>query len=330
MVQKQKEKTKPKKSKKTTVSVKKTSPKKKAIKKVKKNLVRVFVAGGSRNGKNPVYVKQAYELGKEIGKHDYQLTFGLSSRGMMGAVAKGVLESWCQKPDKKHKPIEGVTTTEYLKRYDTEKELADISDIVVSKTLEERKRHMLEAEFVIFTPGGVGTLDELAFDCVAMQDGLLQKKPFILFNTDGFFHHLLEFLKDIHLKGFSDFVPFIVVDDVYEAAVAFDMIRYRYTLKKNKKLDMEKTIEHIEYDLPYVIQEKLKDATKKTDDILKVIEHVFHGQDEAKKRALTQAIETAYLNKETLRMYDRLEKTGRDMALVGHKLASLKKRKNKG
>ena len=198
----------------------------------------------------------------------------------MGAVAKGVLESWNQKPHKKHKPIEGVTTTDYLKRYDTEKELAAIADIVVSKTLEERKRHMLEAEFVIFTPGGVGTLDELAFDCVAMQDGLLQKKPFVLFNTDGFFHHLLEFLKDIHLKGFADFVPFIVVDNVYEASVAFDMIRYRYSLKKSKNINMEETIERIEYDLPYVLQEKQKNPQKTTRQILNEIKHTFSGQGE--------------------------------------------------
>ena len=117
------------------------------------------MAGGARYGKNPAYAKAAYELGKEIGKQEYQLTFGLSSRGIMGAVAKGVLESWLQNPNYTQKPIEGVTTEEYLRRYDTEKELEKISDIIVAKTLEERKRHMLMAEFVIFMPGGGGTLD---------------------------------------------------------------------------------------------------------------------------------------------------------------------------
>ena len=45
-----------------------------------------------------------------------------------------------------------------------------------------------------------------------MQDGLLQKKPFILYNIGGFFHHLLEYLKSMANKGFADPVPFIVVD----------------------------------------------------------------------------------------------------------------------
>ena len=44
----------------------------------------------------------------------------------MGAVAKGVLEVWAQNPQLNHKPIEGVTTEEYMRRYDTEKELEEI------------------------------------------------------------------------------------------------------------------------------------------------------------------------------------------------------------
>ncbi len=307
-------------------------------KKIKKNFkqneyknIRVFVAGGSRDGKNPAYAKAAYELGKEIGLQNYQLTFGLSSRGIMGAVAKGVFESWAQQPNHTHKPIEGVTTEEYMRRYDTEKELEEISDIIVAKTLEERKKHMLKAEFVIFMPGGVGTLDELAFDCVAMQDGLLPKKPFILFNSLGFFHHLLEFLKDIHLKGFADFVPFIVVDNVFEAKVAFDMIAYRYLAQKPAKDETERILEQIVYDLPYVIEQKQKDYNKSTWQILSDIHNTFVHKSESEKHELSQEIETAYLNKEISRMYDRLEKTGRDTALVSHKLASLKKRyKKKG
>ena len=311
----------PKKSANTKIKKAQKTPKLKA-----KSSVRVFVAGGARDGKNPAYAKAAYELGKEIGKQQYQLTFGLSSRGIMGAVAKGVLESWMKKPDRTSKPIEGVTTEEYLRRYDTEKELEKISDIIVAKTLEERKRHMLKAEFVIFMPGGVGTLDELAFDCVAMQDGLLPKKPFILFNCMGFFHHLLEFLKDIHLKGFSDFVPFIVVDNVFEAEVAFDMIAYRYLAQKPDREKTERILEQIVYDLPYVIEQRQKDNNKTTWQILSDIHTTFANKTEQEKRELSQAIETAYLNKEIARMYDRLEKTGRDTALVSHKLASLKQR----
>lgn len=53
-------------------------------------------------------------------------------------------------------------------------------------TLENRKIKLLEADIVVFAPGGVGTLDELAYDCVAMQDGFLKTKPFIIYNVNGF------------------------------------------------------------------------------------------------------------------------------------------------
>ena len=46
-------------------------------------LTRVFVAGGSRSGKNPLYEQEAFKLGEEIGKKNYRLDFGLSSKGIM-------------------------------------------------------------------------------------------------------------------------------------------------------------------------------------------------------------------------------------------------------
>ena len=98
-----------------------------------KNQKHVFVAGGSRLGKNPIYEQEVYKLGKEIGRQNYQLSFGLSSRGIMGAVAKGVKESWS---DKSRKPIRGVTTKAYLKRYDTEKELEKISEISLKEIID--------------------------------------------------------------------------------------------------------------------------------------------------------------------------------------------------
>ena len=287
-----------------------------------KNQKHVFVAGGSRLGKNPVYEKEVYLLGKEIGKQNYQLSFGLSSRGIMGAVAKGVQDNWA---DKTRKPIRGITTKAYLERYDTEKELEKISEIVVAQTLEERKKELLKSEFIIFTPGGAGTLDELAFDCVAMQDGLIPVKPFVMFNVEGFFHHILEYLKEIHLKGFADFFPFIVVDDVFEASVAFEMIDVRCK-KKLSNTKIQEVIEDIAHDLPYVIEKRQENPKISTKEILLQMEKNLKDKNRNVVRELCRRIETAYLNSEITRMYARLEKTGRDISDVSHKLTGLKKR----
>ncbi|MBQ4472517.1 MAG: LOG family protein [Alphaproteobacteria bacterium] len=290
-----------------------------------KKTIRVFVAGGARPGQNPNYTKEAFNLGVEIGKHDYQLTFGLSSRGIMGAVAKGVLESWKKKDHKLAKPIRGITTEHYQSLYPDDDVLGEMTDVIVAHTLEERKQSLLDADFVVFAPGGLGTLDELAYDCIAMQDGLLEVKPFVLFNVDGFFHHLLEYLKAIHLRGFSDQMPFIVVDNVFETAVAFAMIAH-YRLKIKDKKRAADVVDKIIHELPYVIEQRQKNPGMSVGTILRDKDSIFKGDDLAKKQELSRIIETAYLNKEIQRMYDRLATTGRDTALISHKLANLKAR----
>ena len=298
------------------------------LKKNQEGTTRVFVAGGSRSGIKKIYVEEAFRLGQEIGKHDYRLDFGLSSRGIMGAVAKGVLDTWAKKERKTKTPIHAVTTKEYLALYQSDEVLDQVSDIIVAHTLEERKQQLLDADFVIFTPGGVGTLDELAYDCVAMQDGFLNFKPFVMYNIDGYFHHLLEYLKEVNLKGFSDAMPFIVVDDSLEAGIAFEMIGRYYNRKMSKK-EAREAVEKIIYDLPFVIEQKEEEPEKPISWILDDKDRILQNGEKETREKLMNKIETAYLNKEIERMYNRLAKSGRDTATVSYKLSSLKKRSHK-
>lgn len=299
------------------------------LKENRKDGIRVFVAGGSRGGHNPVYVKEAYALGKKIVEMGFKLDFGLSNAGIMGAVARGVMDAWNEKqhsisPDF---PIQGITTEEYYKLYDSDDAMLKHINVIFAKTLEERKRRLLNADFVVFTPGGVGTLDELAYDCVAMQDGLLQKKPFILYNICGFFHHLLEYLKAISNKGFSDPVPFVVVDNDFELEVAFSLLKNRYYKCESEEGVYDNTRQLV-YELPYFIQQKQKTGKEILDIIREVCSIRGLGNDE-EKAALDNDIETAYLEKEIERMYDRLAKTGRDTSVVSYKLSRLKRRQGK-
>ena len=292
----------------------------------KKAGIRVFVAGGSRSGKDSQYIEEAYNLGRKIVEMDFKLDFGLSNRGIMGAVARGVMDGWNAKQGKiDDAPIQGITTEKYFELYPSDDDLIKKMDVVVAHTLEERKQKLLTADFVVFAPGGVGTLDELAYDCVAMQDGMLSIKPFIIYNINGFFHHLLEFLKSIANEGFADPVPFIVVNNAEELEIAFRWL-------KMKKIDYSNSKEvfvmsrRLVYELPYYSKQKeyynMDVAT--CSERMEFIKE--HGTDFDQK-VLQNEIHTAYLEKEIEKMYDRLAQTGRDTGIVSSKLAELKKRK---
>ena len=293
-----------------------------------KDGIRVFVAGGSRGGHNPIYVKETYNLGKKIVQMGFKLDFGLSNTGIMGAVARGVMDAWNEKQQctDREFPIQGITTEEYFKLYDSEDIMLKHINVIFAKTLEERKQRLLDADFVVFAPGGVGTLDELAYDCVAMQDGLLQKKPFILYNIGGFFHHLLEYLKSMSNKGFADPVPFIVVDNDFELEVAFSLLKSKYGKCENDKNKVYANARQLVYELPYFIKRKQETGLDVVDIVRSVCAVRAFGSEE-EKLALDGDIETAYLEKEIERMYDRLAKTGRDTSVVSYKLSRLKRRK---
>ncbi|MGN1091100.1 MAG: LOG family protein [Alphaproteobacteria bacterium] len=285
---------------------------------------RIFVAGGARAGNDPIYEQEAYRLGEEIGKKHFRLFFGLAGVGIMGAVAKGVLKNWMEENDEKASPIKGITTELYMS-FNTEADeeiVKQVKEILVAHTLEERKNGLLAADFVVFAPGGLGTLDELAYDCVAMQDGFLPLKPIIIFNVNGYFHHILEYLKEIAQKGFARTVPFIVVDDAYEAGIAFEILKNIFPGTKTRE-EVEEKLERIIYEMPFVLEQKSLTPQRPVADILQEIEIM---KDDERFAA---SIEKAYLHKEIERMYGRLEKTSQDTAAVSEKLTQLKNRRKK-
>lgn len=290
--------------------------------------IRVFVAGGSRSGNDEIYAYEAYLLGKKIVEMDFRLDFGLSNSGIMGAVARGVLDGW-KKSQTAHdeRIIQGITTEKYFSLYPNDDELIKKMEIVLTQSLEERKQKLLNADFVVFAPGGVGTLDELAYDCVAMQDGMLPMKPFIIYNINGYFHHLLEFLKFIAHEGFADPIPFIVVDNAEELEIVFRLLKL-YCNKACSGKEAYTNSRRLVYELPYFIKQK-ENFNMDVESCLKHINNFMEKGSEDDKAFMQNEIETAYLEHEITKMYDRLATVGRDTGAVSEKLSELKNRRRK-
>ena len=289
--------------------------------------IRVFVAGGSRSGYDEDYTEAAYLLGQLIVKMDFKLDFGLSNSGIMGAVARGVLDGWDLRSMRENigaPPIQGITTEKYFALYPSDDDLIAQMDIVVAGSLEERKQKLLNADYVVFAPGGVGTLDELAYDCVAMQDGLLPMKPFIIYNINGYFYHLLEFLKVLAHEGFAEPVPFIVVDDAEELEIAFRLLR-RICYKCSDAMENYANARWLIYVLPYYIKQQ-NSCNKDIETCLAEAQRIEKEGTLEEKKLLASEIETAYLEREIEKMYARLAMAGRDTGAVSDKLDKLKKR----
>lgn len=146
---------------------------------------------GSKEGKNPLYARDAALLGHLIGKHGYNLIYGGSQFGIMGAVANNALAQGAK--------VTGVLPEVLIS---WEQQHDGISELIITKDMHERKKLLFEkADVGIILPGGVGTLDEL-FEMVTWNQLSIHDKRIYILNTDGFYDNLIAHLKRMEQDGF--------------------------------------------------------------------------------------------------------------------------------
>jgi len=146
---------------------------------------------GSRSGNREIYKETVKELGAYIGDHGHTLVYGGSSMGLMGALADAVLEHGGK--------VIGVEPVFFI---EAEAQHDQITELIVTKDMQERKAKMIELgdAFIAF-PGGIGTLDEIS-EIMTMHNLNHTKCPCIFLNINGFYEPMKAMLRHMAEEGF--------------------------------------------------------------------------------------------------------------------------------
>ena len=148
---------------------------------------KICVYCGSGPGTDPAFVDSARAFGAILAKNGIGLVFGGGSIGMMGTLAKSVLEHGGE--------VTGIIPEFLVAR---EHAMRGADNLIVTRDMHERKRKMFEmADAFVAMPGGIGTLEEVVEQITWVQLGR-HRKPILLANIKGFWNPLCALID--HMK----------------------------------------------------------------------------------------------------------------------------------
>lgn len=167
---------------------------------MKNNLKSIAVFCGSSLGNNPKISEDAYELGTVLAQRKIDLIYGGSKLGLMGEVARGVL-------DKKGNAL-GVIPG-FLKTKEVVHE--NLTQLFITENMHQRKLKMNElSDGIIALPGGFGTMEEF-FEMITWSQLGLHQKPIGVLNSSGFYDELLQMLQTMVRTGLLKPVNFDIL-----------------------------------------------------------------------------------------------------------------------
>lgn len=152
---------------------------------------RIFVASSSSDEINENYKVECNKYLSGLMKENYDLVFGACDMGLMGESYNVACEN--------NLKIIGVCPQLYREDINRLK----CSKSIITNTLSERKESLIElSDIILILPGGTGTIDEF-FTCLEMKKSKEINKPIIIYNVNGYYNKLIEFLDQVYENKFS-------------------------------------------------------------------------------------------------------------------------------
>ena len=147
---------------------------------------------GANEGKDPSLKTAVRELGTWIGESGSRLIYGGSKSGLMGELAESVLKAGGE--------VIGVEPQFFI---DMEYQYDEITELIVTKDMTERKMKMIElGDVFIAFPGGTGTLEEIA-EVMSKVSLKHLTAPCILYNLNDYYDGLQTLLRHMTEMGLS-------------------------------------------------------------------------------------------------------------------------------
>lgn len=144
----------------------------------------ICVFCGSKFGRRPSYQSAAVRLGELAAAAGLEIVYGGGHVGLMGTVADAAMKA-------------GGRVTGFIPERLLELEVGhrDISELIVTKAMSDRKDRMIEhSDAFAILPGGLGTLDEL-FEVLTLRQLGYHDKPIVLLNIENYWDPLLALIE---------------------------------------------------------------------------------------------------------------------------------------
>ena len=183
--------------------------------------MKIFIGCSANNNIPEKYIKDCTEYLNNLLK-DNDLIFGACDEGLMGVSYNISLNN--------KRNITGISPIFYKDNF---KKLKCNKEII-TKTVNDRTTALInESDAIVFLPGGIGTLYEL-LTCIESKRGNEFNKPIIIYNSNGYYNKLLNFI-DIMLE--EGFATKEVLSNFYITTSPQDTINYINNYTKENKND---------------------------------------------------------------------------------------------
>ena len=154
---------------------------------------KVCVYCSASDGVSEIYYKDAKRLGELLGQNGYDLIYGGSDFGLMGAVSQSAKNSGSK--------VCGIMPKKIYEFVNHEGGCCD--EFILTEDMRDRKEKLDKlSDATIAMAGGYGTLEEIS-EIIDQKILGYTTKPIVFLNTNGFYDKLIEFFNQFVEENFA-------------------------------------------------------------------------------------------------------------------------------